>query len=57
MQFIETDERRGKGTPEDPTRLVKQLFLPDGTIVLEYDPHADKTSMVTNLLAELKWIK
>lgn len=56
LQLIETDEKRGSGVEEDPMRRVMQLFAPDGTLVLEYDPHKDAVSMTANLLEHIKWI-
>lgn len=56
LELIETETSRGDGTEKSPSRLVKQLFTTDGTLVLEYDPFEDKTRMVGSLLVELKWI-
>lgn len=36
--LIETEDRRGKGTEDNPMRLVKQWFTIDGQLVVEKDP-------------------
>lgn len=38
VELIYTEERRGKGTQENPTRLCAQLFSKDGNLVAELDP-------------------
>jgi hypothetical protein len=39
VELILTYERRGKGTQEDPMRLVPQLYTRKGTLVAETDPN------------------
>jgi hypothetical protein len=56
LELIETEEPRGEGTTESPSRLVKRLYSPDGDCVLEYDVYQDQTTMTANLLAHLGWI-
>lgn len=57
LQLIFTEEKLVGDGKEDPYRRVKQWFAPDGTLVLEYDSHLDKTSMVANLLDFLKTLE
>lgn len=40
-EFIYTNTlRRGRGmSPYDPVRIVEQVFLPDGTLLMEHDPY------------------
>ena len=33
-----TKKRRGKGTPEDPVRVITEIFTTDGELVAEHDP-------------------
>ena len=56
LQLIETAELKGDGTEKAPYRRVQQLFSSDGTLLLQYDPHKDETTMTANLLTHLKWI-
>lgn len=37
VEFIETDEVRGKGTPESVMRRVRQLWTKDGSLIAEFD--------------------
>lgn len=40
IQVIETTlERRGKGTTEDPLRIVRQYYSLEGELLAEDDPH------------------
>ena len=40
IQLIETEDRRGTGTAENPVRLVRQLFTTDGVLVhTDSDPY------------------
>lgn len=56
LQFIETERVIGGSTEGNPSRIVRQLFTPDGQLVLEYDPYEEKTLMIANLLKHLNWI-
>jgi len=56
IHLIETEKREGNGTMENPLRIITQFFWPDGTLVLEYDAHLERTSMVINLLEKLSAI-
>lgn len=41
LQVIRTEiERRGRGTPDDPVRVVTQLWTMEGELVAEIDRHA-----------------
>lgn len=40
IQVIETRAMRGKGTDEDPCRIVRQYWDFDGKILAEHDPCA-----------------
>ena len=35
IQVIETKERRGKGTEDDPVRLIYQLWSLEGDLIYE----------------------
>ena len=37
-EVIITQEKRGKGTEDDPVRLVVQVYAKDGTLIAESDP-------------------
>ncbi|KKL24017.1 hypothetical protein LCGC14_2419580 [marine sediment metagenome] len=39
IQLIETYEKRGEGTKNDPVRQVMQLFTLDGKLVVEFDSY------------------
>ena len=40
IEVIETYERRGKGTEEDPVRKIYQLWSKDGKLIYsEYDQY------------------
>lgn len=54
IQFIRSDEIRGKGVEENPMRRVEQYFTINGTLVFEYDPYKDEISMTINMLTELR---
>lgn len=54
IQLIFSEEKRKGDGKEDPIRIVQQWFLPDGTLVLEYDPHLDDVSMTGNLITHLR---
>lgn len=41
IQVIETEECRGKGTPDSPLRGVKQYWSLDGKLLAEFDPLPD----------------
>ena len=41
VTLIQTSDRRGHGTEDDPTRLVPQLWTKDGVLVCEHDPCKD----------------
>lgn len=38
VALIFTEEKRGKGTEENPIRACPQLWTADGTLVAESDP-------------------
>jgi len=44
IELIYTEDRRGRGTEEDPSRYVYQLWTKDGKLVAEDDPFAEKSS-------------
>ena len=47
-QVIVTElERRGKGTPEDPVRRVRQFWSLEGKLLAEVDPCDDRVSPFT----------
>lgn len=54
IQFIKSEDHRGEGTEKSPHRLVEQYFTIDGTLVFEYDPFLDRSSMTYNMLLELR---
>ena len=37
VEVILTHDRRGLGTPDDPVRLVPQLWTKDGNLICEVD--------------------
>ncbi len=54
-QIIQAETVRGEGkTEEDPVRRVEQWFSPDGTLLLAYDPHLDKTTGAINIVEFLR---
>jgi hypothetical protein len=36
-------ERAGKGSEDDPIRVLQQLFTLDGRLIFQYDPHCVNT--------------
>lgn len=36
--IISTIKRRGDGTPENPIRVITEVYQKDGTKIAEYDP-------------------
>lgn len=36
--IICTKKRRGEGIPEDPIRVITEVFSTDGELIAEYDP-------------------
>lgn len=54
IQLIMVDEKLAGDGNEDPFRRIVQYFTPDGTLVLEYDHHLDKTYASPNLVNYLK---
>ncbi len=46
--IIATITRRGEGrTPNDPIRIITEVFLKDGTKIAEYDPYFEKINKQT----------
>lgn len=41
IQIIESQTFRGKGTEEDPGRIVVQYFFTDGKFLCEFDPYKE----------------
>lgn len=49
IQVIETTLlRRGRGTPEDPLRIITQYWSLDGELLWEKDPQFSKDAPQTN---------
>lgn len=40
IQVIETKAARGAGTDEQPVRIVRQYWTPEGEFLAEFDPCA-----------------
>lgn len=38
VELIETEERKGQGTAENPVRLCSQLWTKEGVLIAEFDP-------------------
>jgi len=41
MHVIETFDRRGRGTQDDPVRMVRQFWSLEGDLLMEHDPSSD----------------
>ena len=39
-----TNQRRGKGTEDDPVRIIEQFWSTEGKLLAENDPCPDATS-------------
>ena len=50
VELIYTEFRAGKGTTEDPYRLVAQLLTKDGRLIAEYDAHTGAHAAYLNLI-------
>lgn len=57
IELIYTEEKLAGDGKVDPYRRVHQWFTTEGTLVLEYDPHTDQTSMIANLIPYLRGLK
>lgn len=44
IEVIEADQLRGKGTEEDPLRVVRQYYSKVGVLLAEYDPFLNERS-------------
>lgn len=54
VQLIATQVCKGDGTEASPNRSVEQWWSTAGYLLLEYDPHEDKTSMQMNFVDFLR---
>lgn len=43
IQVIQTTSLAGRGTPDDPSRLVTQHWDFDGCLIAKYDPHLEES--------------
>lgn len=43
LVVIEVDVKRGKGTDDDPVRIARQYWSPEGELLAEVDPDACST--------------
>ena len=52
--IVTTLTRRGKGTENNPIRVITQVFEKDGTFVAEHDPFDEKFA-ATDLVHFVRW--
>ncbi len=46
IEVIEVEERRGKGTYDDPVRKVYQLWSKEGRLIFENDPEKKEVDLI-----------
>ena len=54
VQIISTEKAFGKGTTDDPSRILEQYWSPDGVVLLEYDGFKHETWGAFNMLEYLR---